>query len=69
MNILTPLEIELIRLWLSTKTIMGCRANLITLDKLERHAETIEDSDTIKDAMDLLYVKGNIKVIEERGEL
>jgi hypothetical protein len=66
MNILTPLEIDLIKLWLSTETVMGCRANLIALDKLERRAETIEDSDMVKDAMDLLYVKGNIKALEER---
>ena len=63
---MTKLEMKLIIIFHNAKTLNGCRAGLKSLDCLERQAATIEDSDTIKDCIDFLFVRGNMRALEER---
>lgn len=64
---MTKLEMKLTIIFHNAKTLNGCRAGLKSLDCLERQAATIEDSDTIKDCMDFLFVRSNIQIAEGRA--
>ncbi len=64
---MTKLELKLVIIFYHAKTLNGARAGLKSLDCLERQAETIEDSDTIKDCMDFLFVRSNIQIAEGRA--
>ena len=66
MIFVTKLEMKLLIIFHNAKTINGCRAGLMSLDKLERQMKTIEESDDIKCCMDFLWVKGNRMILEER---
>jgi hypothetical protein len=66
MNILTPLEIWLTMLFYYTRDVEECRYAMDVLYNVEKAAATIEESDDIKACMDFLFVKGNIKVLEEK---
>jgi len=66
-NRVSKLEVKLQIIFYNAKTLNGARAGLMSLDKLERQAETIEDSDTIKDCIDFLFVRGNMMIAEGRA--
>ena len=62
----TTIEEDLICLcWIFTDTIGGCRAALDTLRDLEKEAETVYAADLYKDAIDLVFAKGNMMRLVE----
>ena len=64
---MTKLEMKLVIIFHNAKTLNGCRAGLKSLDLLERQAMTVDESDTIKDCMDFLFVRSNIQIAEGRA--
>ena len=64
---MTKLEMKLIIIFYNAKTLNGARAGLKSLDCLEHQAITVDESDTIKDCMDFLFVRSNIAIAEGRA--
>jgi len=59
------LETQLVMVWHFTESINGCRAAIKTLSSLERMTDSIEESDTINDAIELAFAKGNLMQLRE----
>ena len=64
---MTKLQMKLKIIFYNAQTINGCRAGLMSLDGLERQAATLDDSDMIRDAMEILWNKGNRLIAEGRA--
>jgi len=65
-NVMSPFEMGLVAIFHNTGTTEEERKALIKLDILEKQAVTIEESDIIKDCMDFLFTRGNLRILESR---
>jgi len=63
---MTKLEMKLQIIFHNATSTAGDRAGLDSLYALEKQAVTIEESDIIKDCLDFLFVRGNLRILEER---
>lgn len=51
--------------WRITDTIDGCQIALMVFGQFEKKADTVESVDTYRDAIDLVFAKGNMMRLVE----